>query len=946
MSSIKIPKKLIEVAIPLEDINIAAAREKSIRHGHPSSIHLWWARRPISVARAILFAQLVNDPGYERHLQRGMNKEAAKKERERLFNIIRKLVVWENSNNEELLKEAYEEIKKSWKETCELNKGVPGFDPDILPAFHDPFAGGGAIPLEAQRLGLESYASDLNPVSVMINKAMIEIPTRFSGQHPINPDYGGGLVSLVEDCKGAKGIAEDVRYYGAWIREESIRRIGHLHPEVQLPEAHGGGKATVIAWIWARTVKSPNPAYNHIEIPLVRSFKLANRKGLTYWIEPIISEDKMSYKFIVRDSGTPQLEGTVNRNGGVCLLSGTSVPFQYIRQEAKAGRMGTKLMAVVAEGKKGRVYLSPTPQLESIARVSIPENVPSTEMPDKAIGFRVQEYGMKRHSELYTPRQLVVLATLSDLVQEVHGRILQDAIKSGMKNDELPFENGGTGSRAYADAICAYLAFQIDQLSNHLSTLCAWHVNNEQLKNTFSRQTLAMTWDFAETNPFSTSTGSLYNLQERQVKGIASLTSTTQGFSLQLDASKQNLSVNKVISTDPPYYDNIGYADLSDYFYVWMRRSLKPFFPSIFATLLVPKEEELIATPFRHGNKKKAEEFFLSGMTQVMRNLSFSSHKAFPITIYYAFKSSETKDNGVFSAGWATFLEAVFNAGLVITGTWPVRTEQTSAIKQNLNVLSSSIVLVCRPREETAPSISRREFIRELNTVLPSALNEMVNGSIEYLPVSAVDLQQAAIGPGMSVFSKYSSVIEADGSSMSVKTALQLINRSVDVYLNSSEGDMDSDTLFCLTWFEQYGWQSSNYGQAELLANAKGTTVDGLKNTGVLESGQGVVRLLKWAEYPVDWHPVRDNHTPIWEALHHLIRTLQQQGEQATGILLAGMPVLSNAIRNLAYRLYTLCERKGWADDARVYNELIASWDGIDTAAIEFGHHGSQLELF
>ncbi|WP_054941688.1 DUF1156 domain-containing protein [Paenibacillus ihuae] len=951
MANIKTPKKLIEVALPLDDINVEAAREKSIRHGHPSTLHLWWARRPLAAARAVLFAQLVNDPGYERHLGRGMNKEAAQKERERLFGIIRRLVKWENINNEEVLNEAREEIRKSWRETCELNKGIPGFDPDQLPAFHDPFAGGGAIPLEAQRLGLESYASDLNPVAVMINKAMIEIPPKFAGLPPVNPELRQGLIQMADDWKGARGLAKDIQYYGQRMRDEAYKRIGHLYPEMNLPEEYGGGKATVIAWLWARTVKSPNPAYSNIEVPLLSSYWLSSRSGKESYVEPVIDGNLYRFRVIKgkpRDLDAVKSGTKVGRGGNfVCLLSNTPISVNYIREEGKAGRIGSKLIAVVTESRNGRVYLEATHDLQALAKSAQPNWRPDVEINYNPRDIRPQLYGLYKYSDLFTDRQLLALNTFSELVQEVRHQVYSDALSVGMSSDQKGLRDMGVGALAYAEAVSVYLSFVVDKCSDYWSSLCSWHSSGEKMRNTFGRQAIPMVWDYAEANPFSDSTGNWMAMVDWVWKSVSILPSTTHSFSNQADAQNQSYSLNKVVSTDPPYYDNIGYADLSDYFYTWLRKSLRDIFPSIFATVAVPKLEELVATPYRHGSRENAEAFFLSGMTQVMHNIANNAHPAFPVSIYYAFKQSETEEDGTSSTGWITFLEAVIKSGFSIVGTWPMKTEMsTRMIGTDTNALASSIVLVCRQRSSEAASTSRRLFIRELNDALPESLEAMIGGKKESSPVAAVDLQQASIGPGMSVFSQYVAVLEADGSSMTVRTALQLINRVVDTYLNASDGELDADTLYCLNWFDQYGWNQGDYGQAEVLATAKGTTVEGMKIAGVLESGQGKVRLLKWQDYSSEWSPEQDNRTPVWEALHQLIRALQQQGEQATGALLAGMPARTDAVRNLAYRLYTLCERKGWADDARAYNELIASWDAIDAVAHEIGYHGAQLELF
>ncbi|ENU4132293.1 DUF1156 domain-containing protein [Pseudomonas aeruginosa] len=963
--NIKTPKKLIEVALPLDAINAAAAREKSIRHGHPSTLHLWWARRPLAAARAVIFAQMVNDPGYERHLGRGVNKEKAAAERERLFKIIEELVQWENTNNEQVLARARAEIWKSWRETCELNKGHPQagelFNPEKLPGFHDPFAGGGALPLEAQRLGLESYASDLNPVAVTINKAMIEIPPKFAGRTPVGPEIAADKGSkkkatrdVFEDWPGAKGLAEDVRRYGAWMREEALQRIGHLYPQIEVTtemvverpdlSQYEGEKLTVIAWLWARTVKSPNPAFSHAEVPLASTFMLSNKVGKEAYIDPVVDGD--SYRFTIK-MGVPPTAAKLGTTAGkrsafICLLSGAPVDYNYIRAEGQAGRMGQRLMAIVAEGARGRVYLSPTQEQIDVAQSAQPEWAPEMNLPNNTRDFKTPNYGLAKFGDLFTPRQLVALTTFSDLVQEAIVRVREDALEAGMADDGLGLDKCGTGATAYAQAVGVYLAFAVDRVIDRHTSIATWDSSPSklQLRNTFARQAIPMTWDFGEGNMFCMSSGTWTPSVDWVAKAIDSVPAAPCSLAAQADAQTQAISQNKLISTDPPYYDNIGYADLSDFFYVWLRRSLRAIFPDLYATLAVPKAEELVATPYRHGSKDKAEAFFLDGMTAAMHNLAIQAHPIFPVTIYYAFKQAETKaEAGTSSTGWETFLAAVLKAGFALTGTWPMRTELGNRmIGSGTNALASSIVLVCRPRAVDAPTISRREFIRELNATLPDALLDMTRGGINS-PVAPVDLSQAIIGPGMEVFSKYNAVLEADGSPMSVRSALQLINRFV------GEDDFDHDTQFCLAWFEQHGWVEGKYGDADVLARAKGTSVNGLVDAGVVESASGSLRLLKWAEMPRDWSPEDDIRLPVWEALHQLIRALNQDGETAAGQLLARMPDKTAGLTALTYRLYTLCERQGWANEARAYNELQGAWLGIEQASQEAGHIGSQAAL-
>ena len=948
---IKSPRKLIEVALPLDKINVAAAREKSIRHGHPSSLHIWWARRPLAAARAVIFAQLVNDPGYQQGdgFKYGKNKKEAAEERKRLFRILEELVLWENINNERVLEEARAEIRRSWREVCELNRDHPNafelFNPERMPGLHDPFAGGGSIPLEAQRLGLEAFASDLNPVAVLINKAMIEIPSKFANLPPVGPVPRSELATdlgMKRDWTGASGLAEDVRRYGIWMREESEKRIGHLYPPVEVtsemvrerPDLKPllGQKLTVVAWLWARTVKSPNPAFSKYDVPLSSNFILSTKEGKEAYVLPEV--DGNSYRFLVK-MGTPppaSRNGTKAPGRGAafrCLLSDTPIGGDYIKSEGQAGRLGQRLMAVIADGPKGRIYIAATKEMETIAFSSKPAWKPSGNVPARLTGGTCVPYGLKEWGDLFTDRQLIALTTFSDLVVESRNKILKDALSKGMGSDPLGMDAGGLEAAAYADAVSVYLGFAVDYAANYWSQIAT--PAEGFIRGTFSRQSIPMTWDFAEAPPFGNTSGNWLGGIEWIAKAIALFPHNPRpGFASQSDAATQDLSQLKIISTDPPYYDNIAYADLSDFFYVWLRKCQRETFPNLFATMAVPKAEELVAVSYRHESKEKAESFFLEGMTKAMHRLAEQAHPFSPITIYYAFKQSDTQaDNDTSSSGWETFLEAVHRAGLALTGTWPMRTEREGrSVGIGTNALASSIILVCRPRPSDALSISRREFIRELNAMLPGALDEMTKGTTDgRSPVAPVDLSQAIIGPGMGVFSKYSAVIEADGSAMTVKTALQLINRFL------AEDDFDADTQFCMHWFEQYGWKTGEFGQADVLARSKATSVDGLAQAGVVVAGGGSVRLLKWAEYPSDWDPRKDTRLPIWEALHHLIRTLKQGGETAAGAVSVAIPGKLEAVRQLAYRLYTLCERQGWAEDARAYNELITSWSGIESAA-------------
>lgn len=942
---VKQRKKLIEVALPLEAINKAAAREKSIRHGHPSMLHLWWARRPLAAARAVIFSQMVDDPSASPDLF--PTEKAQEKERKRLFKIIEELVQWENTTNEEVLQRARDEIWQSWRRTCADNADHPRakelFDRHKLPAFHDPFAGGGAIPLEAQRLGLEAFASDLNPVAVLINKAMIEIPPKFADRPPVNPNARKGQLGT-KTWKGAQGLAEDVRYYGEWMRDEAGKRIGHFYPKVKItadtvkkrPDLDSlvGKKLTVIAWLWTRTVKSPNPAFRDVDVPLATTFNLSTKAGKQAYVEPIIEAG--GYRFTVKVGEPKNAEvtkaGTKLGRGAnfQCLMSGAPIGADYIKTEGNNGRMGARLMAIVAEGGRGRVYLAPTQEHEDAMRNAKPNWLPEGDTPLQLTGGGAQanRYGLKTWASMFTSRQLTALTTFSDLVHEAQERIRRDAIATGLDDDNIRLRDGGRSASAYADAVGVYLGFLVDQQTNQSSTICGWNNINQQMIVTFSRQALPMIWDFAECNVFSQSTGSLWNLLERQVKGVASLSlSEAIGYAFQCDATINDKSSDKVVSTDPPYYDNIPYADLSDFFYVWLRRSVRPIFPDLFTTLATPKTEELVALPYRHaGGKAGAEDFFLERMTRAMHLLAERTHPAFPVTIYYAFKQSESNaaEPGIFNTGWETFLDAVIRAGFGITGTWPIKTESANKLKAEISALASSIILVCRNVAATAPIATRRDFVAALQQELPDALRHLQAGNI-----APVDLAQAAIGPGMAVFTRYAKVLDAQDKPLRVRDALTAINQVLDEALAEQEGDFDADTRWALAWFEQYGFADGEFGVAEILSKAKNTSVGGIVDAGIARSKAGKVRLLKPNELPVDWDPTTDFRLTHWEIVHHLIRTLEAGGEAVAAEIVAKLGAKAETARELCYRLYTLCERKKRAAEALSYNALVQSWPEI-----------------
>ncbi len=933
-------KKLIEVALPLEAINREAAREKSIRHGHPSTLHLWWARRPLAACRAVLFASLVDDPSSRPDLYPTI--EAQENKRQELFRLIEELVKWENSNDERVLKAARDEILLS-------TDGNP-------PPIYDPFCGGGSIPLEAQRLGLEAYASDLNPVPVLITKALIELPPKFAGLPPVNPDArhanvlgstargikagrGKKQVAEVSTRKGAAGLAEDIRYYGCWMRDEAQKLVGHLYPKIHAiraadgtyrhatPDEKAGNKTeqmTVIAWLWARTVTSPNPAAKGAHVPLVRSFKLCTKPKRKAWLHPLVDTQNMTYRFDIRMGEGEAHEATVSRNGGICLLTGSPMPLDYIRAEGKAGRMGARLMATVVEGPKGRAYLRATEADEALARSAKPQGVPDTDLPAGKLGFRVQNYGMVKHWQLFTSRQLAALTAFQHVAPSVRTKACEECEKQFGSKAEAD---------AYVDAIITYLGLTVSKLANRLSALCFWDPGGEKIQQVFARQAITINWDFVEGNPFSDSTGNFVGQLDYTLEVLRQQSFSTPGYVQQHDAAQPfRLATKPVFSTDPPYYDNVPYSDLSDFFYVWQRPILRDIYPGLFSSMLTPKVTELVADSFRHGGAEQAKSFFERGFRNAFVNMRHAMSEEYPLTVFYAFKQSEAEGDGNdgsdevseirASTGWETMLEGLLHAGFSIDGTWPIRTELIGNLKRNWNALASSIVIVCRPLPKDAGVASRNEFLHALRGELPDALRQLQKGNI-----APVDLAQAAIGPGMAVFSRYTKVIETDGAPMGVRTALTLINQTLDQVLAEQEGEFDTDTRWALAWFDQHGFSEGPYGVAETLSTAKNTSVSGMAEAGILTAKAGKVRLLRTDELAPDWDPNTEKRFTIWEATHHLVSALETRGEEGAAELTARLGgARAELARDLSYRLYTLCERRKWAKDALQYNALVQAW--------------------
>jgi putative DNA methylase len=923
-------RKLIEVALPLDAISRESARDPRLGRGHPRTLHLWWARRPIAAARAVLWASLVDDP--TAHPDRFPTEEDQAAERKRLFGILQRLVVWENSSNHDVLSEARAEIESS----CD------GDLPNIL----DPFCGGGAIPLEAQRLGLPAYGGDLNPVAVLISKALVEIPHRFAGLPPVNPD--ARAESGLKTWERAQGLAEDIGFYGEWMRDQAFERIGHLYPKVALPESEGGGEANVIAWIWARTVRSSDPSWNG-HVPLVRSWvvRKAKKNKPLVWVEPVVNRNSQTISYRIRTKEEGDIpKPTIARSAATCIATGTPIPRDYLRREASEGRIGTHLLTVVAEGGRGRVFVEP----KVVPRVDRPDNVPSGKLSTNSRHMSPPAYGLTTTDSLFTDRQLVALAEFSNLLAEMRPVIEDHAYAAGLNEEGVRLRDGGSGVTAYADAVTTYLAFAIDRCAAMWVSLTRWNSVGEKLQHLFGRQAIPMVWDYAEANPFSRLSGNWSGQVIWIQKAVAGLPAEGYGLVRQENAVASLGEVESpLICTDPPYYDNVPYADIADFFYVWLRHNLSDIWPAETATLLTPKADELVADPHRIAQalpdepglpKELARRHFEKGMAKVLKEISTSQHSAFPVSIFYAFKQQETRQGSAVSTGWETFLQGLIDAGFQIMATWPIRTEMSSRMRAMASAaLASSVVVACRLRSADAPLATRREFLDTLEAELPRAVRLLQDQAI-----APVDMAQSAIGPGMEIFSRYAKVLEADGTPMRIRTALALINEALEEALSEEETEFDGDTRWALTWYEQFGHDRGPFGDAETLAKAKNTSVEGVVRAGVAESQAGKVRLLARERADDEWDPAKDTRLTVWKVAQQLAARLEDGEAHAADLLRAVGGGVGDRARRLAYLLYQIADRKGRSEDAVAYNGLVQTWHDIARLAGPPGPVAQTLE--
>ena len=870
-------RKLIEAAIPLDAINAACKADKQKAVGTIRNLHKWFAPMPLPAWRALLFAALVDDADDER-------------ERDRLMRIIEDLMRGgAEPPPAEVLERARQEIAKSW--------------PAGTPVIADPFCGGGSTLVEAQRLGCETYGSDLNPIPVVMSKLLTELLPPLAGMGPLHPTDGRfGLLSGPYD-----GVAADVRYYAKRASDAVKSEIG------EWLESDSDGIPT--AWIWARSVLCPNPACG-VETVLATTWSLSKKAGAERWIEPVVDGTEISFR-VSGPHGQPQAAPKSGRGANfVCLRCEATLDEKYIARQGLAGGLGTRMLAVIERRADQRVYRAATAQDEEIARgVPSVDHPPEVRLPANPRWFSPPLFGLATQADLYTPRQLLVLDRFASAVAASFDEIRQDG-----------------GDERRAKAIVAILGMVVAKLAQFNSSQVRWNTGGNNASGrpeaAFGRHDVPMTWDFVEVNPFGSAVGDFRQLTDLTIRALSYVPASGRGTVEQRDArTALDGRRDVLIATDPPYFDQIGYADLSDYFYVWHRRALRGVFPDIFATVAAPKEGELIALGTRHGgDRARAKRYFIDGFSQVFEHLGGAQHPDVPMLIVYAFKErAKSKAGDEISPGWEAILDALVHSGAEIIGTWPINaTGSTRLIGIGTNALATYVVLVCRPRERSAPRITKSELTRLLKARLAGSVAELQKANI-----APVDLAQVVIGPGMQVYSRHSAVIETDGSPLRVADALGLINRTLAEVLDEQEGDLDPDSRWAVTWYDDHGFDTAAFGKADQLARAKGIAVDSLVEAGIVTSGAGKVALIGRDAFREGWDPATDRRATAWEAVQYLVRSLAEGGERAAAELYARLGGLADPARELAYRLFQIAEKKGRTEEAIAYNGLVTSWSEI-----------------
>ncbi len=871
--------KLIEVALPVEEISKACRRDKNRKVGTIKNVHKWFAPMPTPAWRALLFAALVDDPGEPRR-------------RAELVNLIKRLVPEDGGPATD---STLAEVRRVLRASGEL------------PVVFDPFCGGGSTLVEAQRLGLPAVGSDLNPVAVLITRTLTQLIPRVRGRAPIQPEDRLAAVS----GGSLDGLVTDVRHYARRVREVAWQQVGHLYPAVN--------GDTVIACLWARTVTCANPACG-ATIPLYTSPWLSKRRSEKRWLKPVAVGKHAEFE-IGEGDGPPPPATKASPRGATfrCLSCPEPTPEAYVKAEGEAGRLGIQLLAVVVDGATGRRYLPADENQRKTADVTVPDDSPELALPNYTRWFSPPAFGLTTQADLYTPRQLHVLGAFADAVAQVPDWVTADG-----------------GDASYATTIATILGLCVGKLAMSNSTQARWYIGNDngtpRVIPAFGRHALPMMWDFTELNPFCDRAANWSGILESILAGLRALPpSKESAYVAQCDVRKAGDLVRArtaLVATDPPYFGQIGYADLSDYFYVWERRALRNVHPDLFGTIAAPKDAELIATPYRHGGDMSvARRYFVDGFTEAFTALRKAARPDLPMIIIYAHRQEEAEEDGLTSSAWDAIIEALLTAGLGVAGTWPVHaTHSSRQIGLGTNSLASYTAMVCRPRRVDAAMTDRPGFLRVLRAELPPAIRKMQDAA-----VPALDLTQAALGPGLAVFSRFAQVVEPSGDPMSVRTAIGLINQVRSEALTEQQDEFDTATRWAVQWFDEYGFGEGPYDRAEVLFTGTDTSFDGLKRADIIDSRPSKVRLVRPDELPDNWEP--SGRPPVWGVTMHLLQRLDRGGEDAAARLLSQVGGNRDGARDLAYRLADICERKRRAREALAFDGLIISWPEISKRA-------------
>ena len=749
-------KKLIETAIPVSKINTETEREKTARNGMPSNVHIWWTRDSMAAARTSIFESLIDDPA--EHPELFPSQDEQDTERERLLRIAESLSEIESADRKDILEIALKEIQRNAS--------------GQLPTVFDPFVGGGTIPVEAHRLGLRSSSSDLNAVASMITTVVSDIPSRFSDTVTVHPRTE---MTLDIALPGAAGFADDVRYYGKKLQEKAFQKVGTLYPKVIDPVSKK--ELEVSAWIWARTVKCPNPSCG-CNIPLSSSYDLAKKKGSEAWVEPVAEDGRISFKMHREPNTGGKLKPKVAQTAVFkCPACGEITPDAYVKECGIKQNIDSQLIAVVADNGKKRLYLEATTEQEKAAQVNAPKNVPHGDLPNFPKRFSPPSFGLTDYADLFTNRQLVYITSMMDLAKEMQSDIEKDALGKGFADDGITFADGGCGALAYAEAVRIVLIITISKLLDRCSNICSWSTSSGgSLRNVFSRAAMPMIWDYAEGNPFASAGGSFANALSRTCDALALLPAGVDGITKVADAGMPNNVKDAMIVTTLPYYDRASYSDLSDFFYVWMKYGLEDLYPTYFSGVTSPKREDMTAFSHRYGgDKKKADMIYGERLAVAMKNLYVSATADYPSLIGFIYKGNKSSDNEELSE-WEYFIDAVCNAGFSVTASWPLGRKYEDSIEL-AEIRGIPIIVILRKKSDDMVQVTRRSFVTAVKREVPLLIENISK------KVRVEDLRSSVIGPALNIYTRYKQVLDADGSYMKPHMASRIIEQEIDMYI-------------------------------------------------------------------------------------------------------------------------------------------------------------------